>query len=43
MRLHAVLPNSYTARWWGSKQDYTEKLGRLFDVTITFRVEGSWS
>ncbi len=35
--------NSYTARWWGSKQDYVEKVGRLFDVGITFRVEGSWS
>lgn len=30
---------SYSVRWWDARLDYVEKVGRLFDLTITFRVE----
>ena len=30
---------TWSVRWWDNKIQYQEKLGRLFDVTLTFRIE----
>lgn len=28
-----------SVRWWDSRLDYTERVGRLFDLKLTFRIE----
>ena len=28
-----------TVRWWDPRLEFTERIGRLYDVTVTFRIE----